>query len=63
VVGSEGMVLFCGHLKAPISHLWTFSSEVISNTLLTLENTRTWSEIDYRVDICRATGGAHIETF
>jgi hypothetical protein len=24
---------------------------------------RTWSEIDYCPDICRATGGAHIETF
>jgi hypothetical protein len=24
---------------------------------------RTWSEIDYRLGICRATGGAHIETF
>jgi hypothetical protein len=24
---------------------------------------RTWSEINYRLDICRATGGAHIETF
>ena len=24
---------------------------------------RTWSEIDYRFDICRATNGAHIETY
>jgi hypothetical protein len=38
VVGWEGMVLFCGHLKAPISRLWTFSSCVISRTLFTLKN-------------------------
>ncbi|PSN54080.1 hypothetical protein C0J52_03070 [Blattella germanica] len=22
---------------------------------------RVWSELDYRIDVCRATGGAHIE--
>lgn len=24
---------------------------------------RTWAEIDYRLDVCRATNGAHIETY
>ena len=24
---------------------------------------RTWHEIEYRLDVCRATNGAHIETY
>jgi hypothetical protein len=48
VVGSEGMVLFCGHLEAPISHLWNFSSGVISNILFTLKKYGTFTFINIK---------------
>lgn len=40
--------------------------ERISSAILTVTPDmigRTWQEVDYRLDICRATNGAHIETY
>lgn len=43
------------HLRERISAaILTVTPEMIA---------RTWQEIDYRLDICRATNGAHIETY
>ena len=36
----------------------------ITEVLATIENAmlgRVWQEMDYRLDVCRATNGAHIE--
>lgn len=43
------------HLRERIyAAITTVTPEMLQNT---------WREVDYRLDVCRATGGAHIETF
>jgi hypothetical protein len=41
-------------------HTWIFSNAAMKNINVPML-TRVWQELEYRIDVCRVTRGAHIE--
>ena len=59
--GLKGMDQYPGHLEAQISLHLIFSC---GGTLRTRDMIqKTWQEIEFRLDVSRATKGAHIEMY
>jgi hypothetical protein len=45
-----------------LQHLWDRITTAIATVTPDIIK-RTWQEIEYHLDVCRATNGAHIETY